>query len=129
MENQTDASEGNGHTSLTLLNRIRAHDAEAWMQVVTLYRPLVAHWCGRWGVVREDADDAIQEVFQAAWAGLPDFRRDRPGDTFRGWLRGITRNQLLMHFRRTGRHPQASGRNRRLATVEADRRPAGRTAG
>jgi RNA polymerase sigma-70 factor (ECF subfamily) len=47
-------------------------------------------------------------VFRAAVGRLPEFRRDRPGDTFRGWLRAITRNQAIAHHRR-GRGPAAAG--------------------
>jgi hypothetical protein len=36
----------------------------------------------------------------ARFAGLSGFRHDRAGDTFRGWLRTITRNQILLHQRR-----------------------------
>jgi RNA polymerase sigma-70 factor (ECF subfamily) len=96
-------------TSLTLLQRLRANEPDAWQTMVRLYTPLVWHWCGRSGVRGADADDVAQEVFAAAAASLADFRRDRPGDTFRGWLRGITRNRLLLHFRRDGRQPRAEG--------------------
>jgi RNA polymerase sigma-70 factor (ECF subfamily) len=96
-------------TSLTLLERARNNDAEAWARIVRLYTPLVYHWCGRGGVQGPDAEDVAQEVFQGAVTGLGKFRRDRPGDSFRGWLRGITRNQLLLHYRRSGRQPRASG--------------------
>jgi RNA polymerase sigma-70 factor (ECF subfamily) len=50
-----------------------------------------------------------QEVFRAAALNMGAFRRDRAGDSFRGWLRGITRNMALQHFRRGGRHPSAAG--------------------
>jgi RNA polymerase sigma-70 factor (ECF subfamily) len=40
---------------------------------------------------------------------MENFRRERPGDSFRAWLRGITRNMVLQHFRRSDRHPKASG--------------------
>jgi RNA polymerase sigma-70 factor (ECF subfamily) len=96
-------------TSSSLLKRLRANEPEAWRTVVRLYTPLVYHWCARSGVRGADADDVAQEVFQAVATHLPNFRRDRPGDTFRGWLRGITKNKLLMHFRQAGRQPQASG--------------------
>jgi RNA polymerase sigma-70 factor (ECF subfamily) len=96
-------------TSLSLLERARANDAEAWQRVVQLYSPLVRFWCARGGVDAEDAEDVAQEVFAGAAAGLVYFHRDQPGDTFRGWLRGITRNQLLMHYRRQQGKPQAEG--------------------
>jgi RNA polymerase sigma-70 factor (ECF subfamily) len=63
----------------------------------------------RSGLQENDTDDLVQEVFRAALAGLEEFHRDRPGDTFRGWLRVITRNSLALHFRRKGRAPSASG--------------------
>jgi RNA polymerase sigma-70 factor (ECF subfamily) len=56
-----------------------------------------------------DADDVIQEVFAAAASSLNRFRREREGDSFRGWLRGITRNTLLVCQRRSNRQPKASG--------------------
>jgi len=77
--------------------------------MVELYTPLVQHWCARGGVRGADAEDVLQEVFQAAARGLSSFRREKAGDTFRGWLRGITRNLVLLHFRRAGRQPRARG--------------------
>jgi RNA polymerase sigma-70 factor, ECF subfamily len=96
-------------THISLLERARANDAEAWRRLMGLYRPLVLFWCGRAGVRPSDAEDVAQDVFAAVAAGLVGFRRDRPGDTFHGWLRGITRNQALMHFRRSGRQPAGEG--------------------
>jgi RNA polymerase sigma-70 factor (ECF subfamily) len=94
---------------LTLLERLRANDGDAWRVMVRLYAPLVGHWCARGGVRGADAEDVAQEVFHAAATHLESFRRDRPGDSFRGWLRGITRNMVLQHFRRAERHPKATG--------------------
>ena len=94
-------------TSLTLLQRLRDNQPEAWRVVVELYTPLLYHWCARRGVRGADAEDVAQEVFQAAAAGLARFRREHEGDSFRGWLRGITRNILLLDFRRAGRQPRA----------------------
>jgi RNA polymerase sigma-70 factor (ECF subfamily) len=76
---------------------------------VKLYTPLVYHWCGRWNVRGADADDVLQEVFQSAALSLANFRRDRAGDTFRGWLRGIARNKLQDLLRRRGAQPNAAG--------------------
>ncbi len=96
-------------TSKSLLERVRSNDSAAWSRLVHLYRPLVYYWCNRSGLHATDADDVHQEVFQAAARSLADFRHDQPGDTFRGWLRGITRNMLREHFRRQQRQPQAAG--------------------
>jgi RNA polymerase sigma-70 factor (ECF subfamily) len=96
-------------TPLSLLERVRGNDPEAWRRLVELYRPLVLFWCRRGGLHGPDAEDVAQEVFAGAAAGLAGFRRDRPGDSFRGWLRGITRNQVLLHFRRGHGRPRAEG--------------------
>jgi DNA-directed RNA polymerase specialized sigma24 family protein len=96
-------------TPLSLLERVRRHDPQAWHPLVGLYRPLVLAWCARGGVSASDAEDVAQEVFTAAAAALGRFRHDRPGDTFRGWLRAITRNQILVLFRRGRGHAQAEG--------------------
>jgi RNA polymerase sigma-70 factor (ECF subfamily) len=86
--------------------------------MVQLYTPLVAHWCARGGVRGADAEDVVQEVFGAAASCLPRFRREREGDSFRAWLRGITRNMLLTHFRRRERQPQASGGSEAFVQIQ-----------
>jgi RNA polymerase sigma-70 factor (ECF subfamily) len=96
-------------TSRTLLERVRERDEEAWRRLMRLYAPLVERWCGHCGVRGQDADDVCQEVFQAVAAGLDNFRREQKGDTFRGWLRVITRNKLIDHARRRDRQPEAQG--------------------
>jgi RNA polymerase sigma-70 factor (ECF subfamily) len=57
----------------------------------------------------QDVADVFQEVFQAVIVHVGDFRKEREGDTFRGWLRRITQNKLRDHFRRLGREAQAVG--------------------
>jgi RNA polymerase sigma-70 factor (ECF subfamily) len=112
-------------TSSSLLERIRNRDQDAWARTIALYRPLVCYWCARGGVVGPDADDVAQEVFQAALTGLDRFRHDRPGDSFRAWLRGITRNLLRTHRERRGAQPQARGGTEALVRLGevADRPP------
>jgi RNA polymerase sigma-70 factor (ECF subfamily) len=94
---------------LTLLERARANDSDAWRRLLHLYRPLVLHWCLKSGVNGADADDLIQEVFAAVFSALDRFRREQAGDTFRGWLRGITRNKLLHYQERRRSQPVAQG--------------------
>jgi RNA polymerase sigma-70 factor (ECF subfamily) len=106
-------------TPLTLLERVRANDPEAWCRLVDLYQPLVRFWCGRAGLAGADAEDLVQEVFSATATGLSRFHRDRAGDTFRGWLRGITRNQVLLHFRRNKGRPHAEGGSEAWENLQA----------
>ncbi len=53
------------------------------------------HWCRRWQAPEADAADIFQEVFQSVAMNLGGFRKERDGDTFRGWLRTITRNKVI----------------------------------
>jgi RNA polymerase sigma-70 factor (ECF subfamily) len=94
---------------MTLLQRARAGDAEAWRRLLHLYVPLVDYWCRQWGVRGADSDDVQQDVFSAVAAALPTFQRDRAGGTFRGWLRGITRHKLLDYLRRRDHQPRPAG--------------------
>ena len=113
-----DESQPGQLTSLSLLARARANDQDAWARLASLYRPLVAFWCRRAGCPAEEVEDVTQEVFAAAAASLAAFRRDRPGDSFRGWLRGITRNQVLLYFRRNRGRPQPVGGSDALGQVQ-----------
>jgi RNA polymerase sigma-70 factor (ECF subfamily) len=105
-------------TPLTLLERARARDGQAWQQLVNLYRPLVVFWCRRAGLSGPDVEDLAQEVFASTALGLGNFRRERPGDTFRGWLRVITNNHILQHHRRNARHPLPSGGSNALQLLQ-----------
>jgi RNA polymerase sigma-70 factor (ECF subfamily) len=92
-----------------LLERVKANEAGAWERLVGLYAPLVFHWCRRWHLQDEDSADVFQEVFLAVATHIGAFRKNGARDTFRGWLRTITRNKVLDHFRRLGREPSGEG--------------------
>jgi RNA polymerase sigma-70 factor (ECF subfamily) len=81
----------------------------AWERLVRLYAPLVASWCRRWGVAEQDIGDRLQEVFSAVAANLDRFRKERPTDTFRGWLWTIARNKVRDHFRDRTVEPAGDG--------------------
>jgi RNA polymerase sigma-70 factor (ECF subfamily) len=84
-------------TSSSLLRRALAREPEAWERLVSLYSPLVHHWCRQGGIAQHEVADVTQEVFAAVASSLGQFRPDQPGTTFRGWMRGITRHKLLDH--------------------------------
>jgi RNA polymerase sigma-70 factor (ECF subfamily) len=79
---------------MSLLQGVKARDPEAWRRLLYLYGPLVCHWCGNARVPPQDADDIAQEVFLTVATKITDFRRERPGDSFRGWLWTIARHKI-----------------------------------
>lgn len=93
----------------SLLVRLRAQDGNAWQRLTHLFGPLVYSWCRREGLQPEDAADVQQEVFRAVARAIPQFRRERPGDSFRGWLWTITRNKLHDFWRQRRAQPAAAG--------------------
>ena len=121
-------------TSLSLLERVKADDQQAWRRLVDLYSPLVWHWCARWQVTGADADDVVQNVFLGVAAGIEKFQRPRPDPpcdatgaeakgTFRGWLGAITRNKLRDFYKHRHRQPAAQGGSdvhRLLQEIPAD---------
>ena len=112
-------------TSTELLRRAPATNQDAWEQLVSLYSRRMYRWCRRAGLQAADAGNVVQESLQAVARKLGEFRRDRPGDTFRGWLRRITDNKIRDHFRRQGRSLDlATGGTdgqRQLANLAIDR--------
>jgi RNA polymerase sigma-70 factor (ECF subfamily) len=113
-----DVGKGGRTTPLSLLERARARDEVAWYRLMALYRPLVLYWCARKRVAAADCEDVTQEVFAATARALAHFRRDRPGDTFRGWLRAVTSNQILLYFRRRQGQPLAEGGSEALQRLQ-----------
>jgi RNA polymerase sigma-70 factor (ECF subfamily) len=96
-------------TPRSLIDRARANDPAAWARLVDLYAPLAHRWCRRLGLNDADTADVLQDVFLSVAAHLAGFRKERSGDTFRGWLRVILRNKVHDHFRRLGREPGGEG--------------------
>jgi RNA polymerase sigma-70 factor (ECF subfamily) len=112
-----EGSQPSSMTSRSLLERVKCNDSEAWDQLVSLYAPLVYQWCRGWGLREQDATDIFQEVFQAVAVHVGSFRKEREGDTFRGWLRTITRNKVHDYFRRQSREPEGVGGSEALAQL------------
>jgi RNA polymerase sigma-70 factor (ECF subfamily) len=112
-------------TSLTLLEKVRRKEQAAWDRLVRLYSPVVFHWCKRAGLQPADAEEVGQEVFLAVARAVVTFRRDREGDTFRGWLRTITENKIRDHAPPLGgKGGGGSGAHERLLHLPAPEPPA-----
>lgn len=87
-------------TSLSLLQRVKQDDADSWRQLCKLYGPTVYCWARNADLQDSDAADIVQEVFQQVAKSIAQFRKEKPGDSFRAWLRVITRNKIHDYFRR-----------------------------
>jgi RNA polymerase sigma-70 factor (ECF subfamily) len=107
---RNDSGERSGaSTSRSLIAHAQQSDPMAWERLIRLYAPLVASWCRRWGVAEQDIADLLQDVFSAVSGHLGRFHRDRPHDTFRGWLLIIARSKFSDHVRRKAREPDVTG--------------------
>src|SRR6516164_1338486 len=96
-------------TSRSLLVQLKDGLPAAWERLTSLYAPLVYHWCRGMRLAEQDMPDVFQQVFQSVAAHIQAFHKNRPGDSFRHWLRAITRNKVRDHFRRRARQAQAAG--------------------
>ncbi len=92
--------------SSSLLVGIRSWRADAWRRLVHIYGPLVYRWCVEAGLSRQDAEDLGQEVFRAVATRIDRFQRTKPGDTFGGWLRIITRHKVADFWRQKSKRPR-----------------------
>lgn len=96
-------------SSASLVARLQAFDTNAWQRLSELYGPEVYGWARRAGLQDSNAADVMQEVFQTVVRQIAGFRRERPGDSFRGWLWGIAQHKILDQFRRTANQPNSPG--------------------
>jgi RNA polymerase sigma-70 factor, ECF subfamily len=94
-------------TPPSLLERLRQpHTNGDWERFVAMYTPLLRFWARRLGVHDQDAADLLQEVFATLLRNWPTLQV-RAGNTFRGWLRMVTRNKWIDMHRRRRLLPQA----------------------
>ena len=79
-----------------LLARARRGDRGAFDDLVRLHLPRV--WAVVWRMVRqrEDTEDVVQEVFLAAYRGLPEFRGEARLST---WLHRIAVSRAINHLK------------------------------
>jgi RNA polymerase sigma-70 factor (ECF subfamily) len=110
--------ESPGTTGTSLLNGLRGDEPKSWERLIRDYAPLVFRWALSAGLHPEDAVGVGQEVFQGIAAGLDSFRRDEVGQTFRGWVRQITRYRAVDFLRRNGEEPRGAGGEERPEHLE-----------
>ncbi len=96
-------------TSRSLIERLKDNEFDAWQRLYLLYAPLVEYWCRKLAVPQQDIPDLVQDVFQTVARNVQSFTKENPSDTFRGWLRVITRSRVIDWRRRVLGKPRAAG--------------------
>lgn len=109
-------------TSATLLGKLRSHpsDTAAWQEFVHRYRPRIYAFCLAFPLQPADAEDVTQAVLLKLVGKMREFLYD-PAQSFRGWLKTVTRN-VLSDYLAEWQRDQGSGDSeilRLLANVEA----------
>lgn len=99
-----------GHTSLSLLQRLRVGPGEAdWRRFMGLYEPLLRSWLRRKEVLGHDSDDLVQNVMAVVIRRMAEFEHNGRTGAFRTWLRTITLNCLREHWRTLKANPAGVG--------------------
>lgn len=96
-------------TSASLLGHALEGDSEAQNRLYFLYAPLVEKWCRMRGLRDYEVEDQTQEVFATLFQKLDQFRKERPGDSFRRWLKALTNNKVTDFLRKASKEPAAGG--------------------
>jgi RNA polymerase sigma-70 factor (ECF subfamily) len=97
-------------TRASLLARLGdPQDRAAWQQFVELYGALVYGFVRQRGLQDADAADLTQEVFLSIARAAGRWQYDPSQGSFRGWLYGVTRNQLARFLQRRRSQPVGSG--------------------
>ena len=108
-------------TSISLLDRVKLRDEEAWRRMARIYGPLVYGWARRSGLQAADAEDIVGEVFSDLVTGIERFRRDSSiGYRFRAWLRTICQRKIMKRWGKQRGQPVALGgttANRRIESL------------
>jgi RNA polymerase sigma-70 factor (ECF subfamily) len=109
-------------TRSSLLARLRedATDQDAWAEFVARYSPQIAGWCRRFGLQPVDVEEVTQTVLVKLASKMRTFAYD-PTQSFRGWLRTLTRHAWsdFVADRRRAAAPEDSAATAALEMMEA----------
>jgi RNA polymerase sigma-70 factor (ECF subfamily) len=96
-------------TRQSLLIRAQAGEADAWKDLLDLYRPLILSWLNRQGVPPCDLEDLSQEVLLSVVKNLPGYEHSGNRGAFRSWLRTIVCRRTADYWRALDAATQAQG--------------------
>jgi len=93
-------------TDMRLISQAQRQQSHGWEVLAELYMPMVYRWSRQRGLQPADGCDVVQQVFGKLWNNIERFAKARPGDSFRAWLKTITKNEI------------SNGRQQRAATPQ-----------
>jgi RNA polymerase sigma-70 factor (ECF subfamily) len=105
-------------TRRTLLLRAQSGEADAWKDLMDLYRPLIIGWLNRQGVPPADLEDVSQDVLLTVVKRLPSFEHSGNRGAFRTWLRTIVCSRTTDYWRATGAGTPATGGSGATAALQ-----------
>jgi RNA polymerase sigma-70 factor (ECF subfamily) len=105
-------------TRQSLLIRAQAGEADAWNDLLVLYRPLIISWLNRQGVPPCDLEDLSQEVLLSVVKNLPDYEHSGNRGAFRCWLRTIVCRRTADYWRAIDADTQARGGSGAAAALQ-----------
>ncbi|MDF1811928.1 MAG: sigma-70 family RNA polymerase sigma factor [Verrucomicrobiales bacterium] len=79
-----------------LVERARGGDEEAFMELVTIYKPKITKMASRFGRDVAEVSDLTQEIFLEVWKSIPKFRAEAP---FEHWLSRVALNRCRKFLR------------------------------
>ena len=103
--------------SSSVLERAKLGDQDAFRKITQLYAGLVYYWIRQVELSPEHAEDVSQQVFMAVSQNLKTFQRTKPADSFRAWIRVITRSKIADHRRKNTGVERAIGGEESLNEV------------
>ena len=103
--------------SSSVLERAKLGDQDAFRKITQLYAGLVYYWIRDVELSPEHAEDVSQQVFMAVSQNLKTFQRTKPADSFRAWIRVITRSKIADHRRKNTGVERAIGGDKSLNEV------------
>jgi RNA polymerase sigma factor (sigma-70 family) len=92
-----------------LVARVRAGHRRAFEEIYDRHQPAILSFCRHLTGHREDAEDALQHTFMAAYRQLSADKGDGRHLELRPWLFTVARNRCLTLLRRRGREVRSSG--------------------
>jgi RNA polymerase sigma-70 factor (ECF subfamily) len=105
-------------TRQSLLIRAQAGEADAWNDLLVLYRPLILSWLNRQGVPPADLEDLSQEVLLSVVKNLPDYEHSGNRGAFRCWLRTIVCRRTADYWRTIDVDTKARGGSGAAAALQ-----------